>query len=215
MFAFGKNKELLTKLEEYFKVVGETIDLFKEAMLHMLKNGTDEHFRTLTEKTHHGESNADDVRRNIELDMYQKSLLPESRGDLLGILETIDRIPNRAERILFMFITQQTTLLPEIKPEMEELLHLSVETIGYTIDATRDCFGQRNKIHDLNRQVDNNESVGDNLERKMITTIFASDELDTGEKILQKEMVVQLGAMCDLCENTLDRIMVASVKRQI
>jgi len=215
MFAFGKNKELLAKLEEYFKVVGETIDLFRESMLHMLKNGIDEHFQTLTEKTHHCESNADDVRRSIELDMYQKSLLPESRGDLLGILETIDRIPNRAERILFMFITQQTKMLPEIKPDIEELLKLSVETIKYTVDATRDCFGPREKINDLNRQVDNNESIGDGLERKMITKIFTSDKIDTGEKILQKELVIQLGAMCDLCENALDRIMVTSVKRQI
>lgn len=215
MFAFGKNKELMSKLEEYLKVVKEAVDLFSESILYMLKNGIDEHFRTLTEKTHNLESNADDIRRSIELDMYQKSLLPESRGDLLGILETIDRLPNRSERILYMFITQQTVMLPELHRDIEELVRLSVESIVYTIDATKDCFGGRKMIHDLNRKVDNNESVGDDLERKMITSIFASDKLDNGEKILQKELVIQLGAMCDLCENTLDRIMVASVKRQI
>ena len=55
---------------------------------------------------------------------------------------------------------------------------------------------------------------GDHLERKMIKTIFAMD-IDTGDKILQKEFVLELGAICDLCESVKDKLVITNIKRSI
>ena len=77
MYMFKKNKELLKMLEEYLELTGNSLKFFGEAMEHTLENKLDEHFEVLTEKTHREESNADDMRRKIELEMYKKSLLPE------------------------------------------------------------------------------------------------------------------------------------------
>ena len=134
MFSFKKNQKLMDMLEQYLAVVDETLDEFSEAFLYLLKNGIDEHFKVLGSQTHKKESNADDLRRDIELQMYEKSLLPESRRDLLEVIEMIDRIPNRAESILSMFITQRTELLDEIKEDMEELLKISIETVKHAVE---------------------------------------------------------------------------------
>jgi uncharacterized protein len=214
MFAFGKNKQLLKELEVYLSLIEETIKLFEEGIDTFIENGISEHFKLIAKKTHQNESNADDLRRQIELDLYKKSLLPESRSDLLIILEMIDKIPNKAETILNIIITQKMDVLDELKSELKELMKISIETVWHTIAATRDCFGKMEKIYEYNRLVDNNESVGDSYERKMVTHIFESD-LDTGEKILQKELVLEFGAICDLCESALDRIVLCSVKRQV
>lgn len=214
MFAFNKNKTLLDMLQQYLSVVEETVDEFSEAFTYLLENGIDDHFEVLGSQTHKKESNADDLRRDIELEMYKKSLLPESRKDLLEVIELIDRIPNRAESILSMFHTQHTELLKEIKDDMKELLALSSETVKHVIRITKSCFDSKEDISDLARLIDNNESVGDRLERKMIKTIFAKD-IDTGEKILQKEFVLELGAICDLCESVKDKLVITSIKRSI
>lgn len=212
MFAFKKNLKLMAMLDEYLNVAKETVLQFQTAILYLLENGQDDHFIMMAEKTHQSESNADDIRRRIELFLYEKSLMPETRRDLLLIIETIDRVPNRAERIIYMYVTQKTKIHPAIENELKELLNLSVETFGETIKATLDCFGQMSNVKEANRIVDNNESLGDHLERKMVTKIFESD-LDVGEKILQKEFVLEFGAICDLCESVLDRIVICSVKR--
>jgi len=214
MFLFSKNKELLARLEEYLSLASNSINLFSEAFSHVLKKGINEHFEILARRVHQEESNADDVRRQIELDLYEKSLMPESREDLLEIIEILDRVPNRAESILNMFITQKTKILPEIKKDMKELVKLSLETFAYSIDATRDCFGKMEKIKEFNRLIDNNESIGDRLERKMIQKIFAA-KLDPGDKLIQKEFVLELGAICDLCERVKDRLVICSVKRNV
>jgi len=214
MFTFGKNKQLLGKLDEYIAVTEQTMSVFSEGLKYLLETGMDEHFGMLTQKTSKLESEADDIRRQIELEMYQKSLLPETRKDLLLIIENLDRIPTRAETILNMFLTQKTVMLNQIRPLMIELLHLSMETFALTVEAVKDCFGKMSKVFDLNRTVDTNESIGDDMERQMISAIFDA-EIETAEKILQKEIVLQLGSVCDMCETTLDLVVICSVKRGV
>jgi uncharacterized protein len=212
MFAFKKNIKLMAMLDEYLNVARETINQFKIAIEYLLEHGMDDHFTMMAEKTHRSESNADDIRRRIELFLYEKSLMPETRRDMLLMIETLDRVPNRAERIIYMYVTQKTKVYPAIENDLKELLTLSVETFDETVKATLDCFGKMSHVKEANRIVDNNETLGDHLERKMITKIFESD-LDIGEKILQKEFVLEFGAICDLCESVLDRIVICSVKR--
>ncbi|OGV48730.1 MAG: hypothetical protein A2X49_03905 [Lentisphaerae bacterium GWF2_52_8] len=212
-FSFAKNKELSGKLDRYLKTAEEGLLVFDSAIRHLLIHGVDEHFCTLALKIHKFESNADDIRRSIELDMYQKSLLPETREDLLSIIEIMDKIPNEAEAIANDFVSQKTVLFPEIREGFLELIQLSIETSRLAMDATRDCFGRRQRIAELARQVDNNESLGDAMERSMITKVFAAS-LDTGEKIIQKDFIIKLGNICDLCEDVLDRIVICSVKRE-
>lgn len=214
MFIFKKNFKLMEMLEEYLHVAQETIDEFVTAFNYVSKEGIDEHFEVLARQTHSKESNADDIRRKIEHEMYAKSLLPESRRDLLEIIELLDRIPNQAESILNMFLTQHTPLITEIKPDMTELINISSETLIYTIDATRDCFNMSGKMKELARLIDNNESIGDRLERKMIKTIFSSG-IDSGDKLIQKEFVLEVGAICDLCERVKDKLVITSIKRSI
>jgi uncharacterized protein Yka (UPF0111/DUF47 family) len=48
----------------------------------------------------------------------------------------------------------------------------------------------------------------------MIQKIFASD-IPVGEKIIQKDMINQLGDICNLCEHVMDRIVICSIKRQL
>ncbi len=213
MFMFKRNKELLNKLEKYLETAEKTIEVFFEAMEYIIEHGLDEHFLVLAQRVHQHESLCDDYRREIEHEMYEKSLLPETREDLLIIIESLDFIPNAAESVINMYKYQKTPVFPEIKEEMLELVKISCETFKYTVEATRDCFGPHKKVKELNVLVDDNESLGDDLEHKMIEIIFDSD-LSTGRKILQKDFVIKLGEICDLCETVLDRIFVTSIKRQ-
>ena len=204
----------MNMLEEYLNVAQEAIDEFIVAFKYVSKKGIDEHFEVLAKQTHIKESNADDLRRKIEQEMYAKSLLPESRRDLLEIIEQFDRIPNLVDSILNMLLTQNTLLMDTIKPDMNELIDLSKETVKNSIEATWDCFNNSGKMKELSRLIDNNESTGDALERKMIKTIFASD-IDTGEKIIQKEIVLEVGTICDLCERVKDKLVITSIKRSV
>ena len=85
MFDFRKNKIIKARIEEYLVVANETLDIYREGMLHYLEHGIDEHFNTCMKRTHGSESKADDLRREIETALFEKSLLPESREDIIKI----------------------------------------------------------------------------------------------------------------------------------
>ncbi len=214
MLGFKKNQKLNLKLEEYLEVAKDTFFTYCNAYEYLLNNSIDEHFSILVEKVSKLESNADDIRREIEFVMYEQSLMPETRGALLNIIEMIDKIPNRAEHSLNLFTIQRIELKNEIKEDAKEMLIISKESFIDTIEATLDCFGKMENIEALNTKIDNNESIGDKLERKMLRTIF-SLECDLSEKIIQKEMIVKLAGFCDLCESVMDLIVICSVKRKI
>ena len=64
------------------------------------------------------------------------------------------------------------------------------------------------------KDVEKKESESDDVEREIICTIFDSD-IDTGEKILFRDMALMIGKISDLAETTADRISIIAIKRQI
>ncbi len=214
MFMFKKNREILELLDKYLQLTMEDLEEFGKAFSKALKKGVTEKVEALAKGTHAKESDADDIRREIEIRMYENSLLPESRRDLLEVIELIDRLPGKAESILNMLITQRTKIIEPIKGDMKELLHLSIKTTRLALAAARDCFGKAEQVRSLALDIDENETLGDHLERKMITAIF-QQKIDTGEKLEQKEFVLQLGAICDLCERLKDKLVITSIKRSV
>ena len=214
MFFLKRNRALFDRIRSYFGLLGESMDYFNEAISRYLKKEADEHFEVLVRKMHRDESGADDLRRGIEIDIFEKSLLPEIQGDILTILDKIDRIASKAESVLYMLQLQKTPLIRPIKKDMAELVILSIETFRNTLAAAENFLGDMEKVRDFARIIDNNESIGDRLERKMIKTIF-EEKMDVGEKILQKEIVIQVGSICDLCEDAMDSIVISAIKRHI
>ncbi|OGV37511.1 MAG: hypothetical protein A2X48_19360 [Lentisphaerae bacterium GWF2_49_21] len=214
MFIFRKNKALLEQYTSYLSLCSETLVLFREAMEHSFKNGLDEHFDVLAAKVHEKESDADDTRRLIECTMYEQSLLPESREDLLDIIERIDMIPNCVDHLATLLTIQKIPVLPVLKNDTMELLGTSLEAFKYTREAALDSLMKMEKIKELQALIGDNESIGDRLEHKMIRTVFAMD-INTGDKLVQKDMINQLGDICNLCEHVMDRIVICSIKRKL
>ncbi len=212
MFFHSRNRELMEKLEDYFKITLEVLDEFVKAMRHVMANKVDEHFEVMSRRIHSKESDADDVRREIEQMMYAKSLLPESRGDILEILELLDHVPNQADSVVNMMLAQGSDLEDLIKADMKELVDISHETFCWTLEAARDCLGHARRLKELSRLIDNNESAGDRLETKMIHAVFLSG-LGTAEKLIQKECIVEVGRICNHCERVKDRLVIAGIKR--
>ena len=93
MALFWKNKNSIEDMiNRYFESCDACFQQFEKGMDIYFENGQSEAFEAATLKIHHAESSADDLRREIELTLYGKALLPESRGDILGLLESFDRL---------------------------------------------------------------------------------------------------------------------------
>ena len=214
---FGKHKKLFQHLDEYYAMAEECLTGFGNAVNYSLENGLNEHFERLVEEISEKEQNCDELRRTIEHEMFAQSLLPETREDLTEIIEMMDQIPNHCESVSFMMIDQRTSILPEIRNDLIELIKVSIDTFKVIIEAVHDCMGKMEKTHKLLRTIDDNENVGNSIERKMIRTVFSAESLKThpGRQLIQKEVIKEIGEILDLCKHLAERIMITVIKRHI
>jgi predicted phosphate transport protein (TIGR00153 family) len=160
------------------------------------------------------ESKADDIRYEIETMMYAKALIPESRGDILGLLEAIDQIPGLFELILNMIQTQRLSIPDFLVVDFKELIRVSLECCDLLIKEVGTLFRKSEDIRSLVSTIDNNESYCDHIERGIITKIFDSD-IDPFLKIQLKEMIIQIGEISDQADRVSRRIYIVSIKRRV
>ncbi len=88
-----KTKELEAQIDEYLDCVIRGALLLKQGVKYYLEGITDEFENRLQDLTHI-ESRGDELRRMIESKLYEHTLIPESRGDVLGLLESTDTVLN-------------------------------------------------------------------------------------------------------------------------
>lgn len=213
-FFLRKQRLIENHVFDYLEQWGKCLEDFKSAMDVYLTEGLGEKFDYYVEHTHKMESRADDLRKKIEWEMYSKALLPESRGDILGFLETMDKIPNKAESILYQIQLQRLRWPEELTPSLRRIVDLTCEAIQLVYEAAKALISQEGDIHQLADRIDDKESECDHAERDIIARIFAMD-IDTAEKALLKELIIELGTLTDRAENVSDRLTLLSVKRRV
>lgn len=211
---FKKNNKVENMVESYLERVDECVESFLKAIRLWVHEGRTVEFETLVDECHKRESQADDLRRNIEMTLYGKALLPESRGDILGLLETFDRIPNSAETALFMISCQRIDIPSEFAADVLRLTETNFETYGLVRKAFDALLDNPKQTLYVSKEVEDSESRSDREERALIGRIFDSD-YSFGQKVLLKELVFSIGNIADRSENAADRIGIVAIKRKV
>lgn len=202
---------------QYMDVWIGCIRCFRDAWDIYLSDGLGEEYFFRVDATHKEESRADDIRRTIEHELYAKALLPESRGDILGILETVDNLLTQAEWSLYEIQLQEMVIPDEIKPTVGKVVDLSCSCCEMVNKAVRTLFlgsGRFEEVEELVNEIDSFESEIDHLERSLIRTIFRMDT-DKGSKLELKGLVRRLTHVSDQAEQVGDRLTLVSVKRRV
>ena len=207
-----KQKAIISDIEKYFSCVDECSVEFKTCMIDMITNGIKEDNKEVVHKVSHLESEADDLRRAIEHKLYEKALVPESRGDILGLLESVDKIPNMFESICYQVYQEKLEFPKEWREKLTQLVEKNLEAYRAIKNATIGFFYNKVLEDDL-KEVDSKESESDEIERDLIEAIFNS-KIDKADKILLKEVVINIGNISDLALVTADRLTIAVIKRR-
>ena len=210
----GRKHKIAQMIERYLVKIEECIESFRKALLKYFEKGISREFDELIEKTHIVESLADDMRREIEITLYEKSMIPESRGDILGLLENTDKVLNKAQSVLYQIQTQFLQMPEFLKDDFKKLMDINIEAFKGVGKAIRKLFEDLKVVRDITNEIDKCESSSDRLEREIIKKIFQSN-IDIGEKILLKEVVIETGNISDLSQTVGDRLNIITAKRLI
>lgn len=213
-FFFKKQRQIESLIYEYLNTLRITQKHFYQALNTCLEDKGCGDFDFLTEQTHKFESKADDIREEIKTLMYGKALIPESRGDIMGLLEAMDEIPRLLELILQMIKIQKLVIPDLIISDIRELIDISMESCDLLLEQVEALFEKNEEIRSLVSEIDQNESHCDHIERRIITKIFDSD-IEPFQKLQLKELIVYMGEISDQVDRVSKRVNIISLKRRV
>jgi predicted phosphate transport protein (TIGR00153 family) len=209
---FGRTKQLESEIGEFLDVLGDANLAFKQALSLFLQEGKSERF---TEKLHQVgdlESRGDELRRKILTDMYAETLMPDARGDILKLLESLDDIINKFEETLWYFETEVPDIPEEFDAAFQELADLSQAGVEALILASRAFFRDAPAIKDHMHKVLYYESESDEVVTKLRGRIFASD-LPLPNKIHLRFFAERIVWIADTAEDVADELSIYAIKR--
>lgn len=211
---WGKQKQLEKLLSDYQQEIRATVS----EMLKIIERCSGDYdvssLKSNVKDIHFHEGRADDLRREIEVLMYSKALFPESRGDILALIENIDRIANQCEKAILMMQIQHLTIPVAFQPGVLALTKASAEASNVLLSATEKLFSNYKIAAEYLGKVDQLESEADHLEAALIEQVFTSD-MEGVRKILMRDLVQSLANVSDKAQNVADRIRVMIAKRSL
>jgi uncharacterized protein len=213
-FFFKKERQLESLIYSYLENIGKTQNHFVKAMNICLKEGVSDDFCFLIDQTHKFESRADDLRDEINELMYSRALIPESREDIMALIEQVDAIPRSFEQVLNMIRTEKIAFPEILVLDIQELIRVSMESCDLMVKQIDVMIKKREGIRALMSTIDQNESHCDHIERRIITRLFES-ELDPYMKLELKELVIVLGEISDQTDRVSKRVNIMTMKRRV
>jgi len=214
MFFRNKQKELEAQLVRYREKAAETVTRFRDSFKRCCESGDIEQLRIDVAEVHRAESQADDIRREIEVAMYSKALFPESRGDVLGLLESMDKVVNQAESAVRMIVNQFIAIPESLHPKLFQLVDVCCRCFDTMLDASAKVFTDFSTATSLVGKIDELESEADGIEADLLQNIFSSDLKDL-RKVLLRDLVGKISGISDRAENVGDRIRIVVAKRLV
>ena len=211
---FKKERQLESLIYNYLENLGMIQNHFVKAMNLCLKEGVSDDFCFLMDQTHRFESRADDLRDEINELMYRRALIPESREDIMALLEKVDEIPRSFEQILNMIRTQRIGFPEFLILDVQELIRVSMESCELMAKQIDVWIKKKEGVRALMSTIDHDESHCDHIERRIIVKIFETD-IEPFLKLQLKEMVIVLGEISDQADRVSKRINIMTMKRRV
>jgi len=210
--ALSRAKQIQAKLDQYFDALRQIGCRQREAFSSYLDQD-EQSFTELLEAINALESRLDGIRRDIEMEIYGRRLLPDTRDDVLGLLEGIDKIPNRIQSVTRNLQLQNVDIPNLLKGELRQLSDQIIEAIQILIKISYAFISRPAEVRDLASQLSRLEHEADLVEERALALVFDAPDLELAHKLQLQGLIDRVGSICDLAEDVGDRLMVASLKR--
>jgi predicted phosphate transport protein (TIGR00153 family) len=211
---FRRTKALENEIDGFLDKLSEAGLSFRRAVQIYLADGATAEFEDKLSHVNTLESEADHLRRSIETQLYAQTLIPESRGDVLGLLENLDSVLNLFEGALWGFSIETPDIPEEYRGDFTVLAEQVVYAVESIVLASRAFFRNIEAVADHMHKVMFYEKEADKVSTKLKRAIFGS-ELPLAHKAHLRHFVEHIDNVADRTEDVADRLAIYTIKRTV
>ena len=204
-------KELIASINTFLDNILKINNLFKSLLQKYFEQKFDE-VEKVTNEISDLESECDAIRRHVERKIYQETLIPEIRGDVLGMLENLDKIPGQIQANAHSFNTEKPKVDPDLNKNFLKLCDYASECISLLIEGSRNFFIDKKITIEKCLEVAKVESRADKISTELKKNIFLNQNNGLATKVHLKYFVEIMDEVANLSEDVADRLIISSSK---
>ena len=208
---FKKSKILVTQINEFLDMVSRGSIIFRNGIREYL-DGEIACFENTIIEISKLENRADELRHSIENQLYMNSLIPEIRGDVLGLLENMDTVINAEKKSLNQFSVEMPVIPVEYGKDYLALADVCMSSAEALVTAIRAFFHDFNMVKNYLHKVYFFEKEADKISDRLKRRIFNSG-LDLSQKIHLRYFALHIEDISDHAEDVADRLGISTIKR--
>lgn len=202
-----------TQIDTFLDIVSDSATTFQLAIEDYLVGRLDQFEERLTQ-IRNNEHRADDLRVGIERFLYERTLIPENRGDVLAILENTDEVLDNMKDSLVQFSIE----MPEIPEVLNDLwmqtTRASVAAVEQLVFAVRSFFRDIAAVNNYIHKVYFFEHEADQIGEKLRRMIF-NLEIELSHKSQLRFFAIHIEKISDYAQAVCDRLSIYTIKRQL
>ncbi len=163
------------------------------------------------------EHESDDLRRNIKHTLYRELLIPDARGDVLGLIETLDNVIDNTQKVMLQYLIEKPIVWADLTDDFLELSEISVKCMQALVSASRAFFRDISNVADHLTKVHYWEHEADTVERRIKQKVFADDSPieEFSLKVHVRYFAERISLLADEAESVAERLEVYVIKRSV
>jgi predicted phosphate transport protein (TIGR00153 family) len=211
---FRATKLLKSQIDELLDVVSKGALAYKHGMSHAVRAGWDENAEEKFVQTSACETRGDTLRDSIGRTLYTEMLLPDTSGDVLGLLSSLDRLLDHMEQSFVVMRIEKPAIPAEFHEGLLECIALAADTVDQVVIAARNYFRDAQTAQDHIHKIHFYEKETQRTTLRIMEQVFESS-LSLDRKMQIRGHVWLIHRLADLADNTGDSLAIYAVKRSV
>ena len=214
-FFVNRSKELQSEIDKYLDRVQHASMIFNEGVKCYIDN-KQERFNRYCKEISDLETDADHIRRDIKYKLYYYMLIPEARGDVLGLLESLDNIVDMTEKVLEQLEIEKPVFKEFLKDDFRDLAELSSNAVDELVKACQAFFMEIKLVNNYINKVHFYEHEADKVEKQLKVKAFTSDEFKLfSQRVHMRYFAERIVSISDEAETVCDKLAIYAIKRRV
>lgn len=211
---FKNSTGIEKEIDNFLNLASESGLIFVQGIDAYLQNQLDnfeEHLSHIVE----AEKKADDLRRSIEDLLYRKTLIPESRGDVLELIERMDVLLGQFKGVLFRVEIERPHIDRQFHEQLRTLVNCVVQSVEAMTLSLRAYFKDISQVADHMHKVVFWETEADKASTRVQKSIFGNKDMGLSLKMQLRDLVRHIDSIADHAEDMADSLAIYVIKRSV
>ena len=212
LLPFQSTGVLISEIDQFIDRVAEAVMVLEQTQLHYLDNGADDQLDERLEQILDIEQRGDTLRRNIANVMYSQMLMPDTRGDVLSLLDEVDTTLDDCTHGVASLVIEQPEVHEATVDDFRAMAAEVTKAALAMLKAARAYFKEPNAVRDHVHKVNFHNAEATKITLRAGKAIYRSD-LPLDRKQQLNRWLTAVRGVASHADDVAEQVAIFAVKR--